>query len=172
MAESFVQVAPDSSGKLLRTETSTQGGNTVHQEVVTLADTSGNLINSGQLAGSIATATVPSGATMLDVGGTASAAAVSVTLTGSGGVTTYIEGFECTVAGGSAAASTTLTITGITNTLTYSVAGVTTGAAQVLVVRFPHPIPATAVNTNIVVATGATAGTAQVTSIAVHGFRM
>src|SRR5260370_16190444 len=44
MAESFVTVAPDSTGKQLRTQTSVQGGNTVHEEVMVLADAAGNMV--------------------------------------------------------------------------------------------------------------------------------
>lgn len=44
MSESFVQVAVDSTGKMLRTQTSVQGGNTVHEEVMVLADAVGNMV--------------------------------------------------------------------------------------------------------------------------------
>lgn len=51
MAESFVQVAVDSTGKMLRTETSVQGGNTVHAEVMVVQDVNGNLIGSSTVPG-------------------------------------------------------------------------------------------------------------------------
>ena len=64
MAESFVQVAPDSTGKMLRTETSVQGANTVHAEVMALQDPVGNLIGSHLVSGGAALQTeiVDSGA--------------------------------------------------------------------------------------------------------------
>ena len=43
MAESYSQIPPDSTGNKIRTETSTQGGNTVHQQVVTPANSDGTL---------------------------------------------------------------------------------------------------------------------------------
>ena len=44
MAESYSQIQPDSTGNKIRTETSTQGGNTVHQQVVTLAHSDGTIL--------------------------------------------------------------------------------------------------------------------------------
>ncbi len=44
MADSFIQVAPDSTGKMMQTYLNTIGGNPVHAEVVSLVDTSGNPI--------------------------------------------------------------------------------------------------------------------------------
>jgi hypothetical protein len=44
MAESYSQIQPDSTGNKIRTETSSQGGNTVHQQVVSLADAGGTLL--------------------------------------------------------------------------------------------------------------------------------
>lgn len=52
IAESFVQVAPDSTGKQLRTETSTQGANTVHSEVIVVSDSVGSLVGSSSNAAS------------------------------------------------------------------------------------------------------------------------
>jgi hypothetical protein len=45
MAESFLQPPVDGSGQKLRVESVTVGANTVIQQVVTLADSTGNLIN-------------------------------------------------------------------------------------------------------------------------------
>lgn len=44
MAESLIQVQPDSTGGKVRTETSTQGGQTVHQQVISLANSDGTLM--------------------------------------------------------------------------------------------------------------------------------
>jgi len=46
MSEGFIEVAPDSTGKQVRTNVNTVSGNTVHQQVVTVADSTANLINS------------------------------------------------------------------------------------------------------------------------------
>ena len=59
MAESYSQIPPDSTGNKIRTETSTQGGNTVHQQVVTLAHSDGTIIG----LSSTATQTSVAGAT-------------------------------------------------------------------------------------------------------------
>ena len=45
MAESYSQIQPDSTGNKIRTETSTQGGQTVHQQVVSLANADGTLLD-------------------------------------------------------------------------------------------------------------------------------
>ncbi len=44
MADSFIQVAPDSTGKMMQTYLNTISGNPVHAEAVSLVDTSGNPI--------------------------------------------------------------------------------------------------------------------------------
>jgi hypothetical protein len=44
VAEATVQLPPDSTGSKLRTETNTQAGSTVHQQVISSADSAGNLI--------------------------------------------------------------------------------------------------------------------------------
>ncbi len=44
MADSFIQVAPDSTGKLMQTYLNTISGNPVHAEAVSLVDSSGNPI--------------------------------------------------------------------------------------------------------------------------------
>ena len=59
MAESYSQIQPDSTGNKIRTETSTQGGQTVHQQVVSLANSDGTLMG----LSSTATQTSVAGAT-------------------------------------------------------------------------------------------------------------
>ncbi len=44
MADSFIQVAPDSTGKMMQTYLNTIGSNAVHAEAVSLVDSSGNPI--------------------------------------------------------------------------------------------------------------------------------
>ena len=45
MAEGTVQVAPDSTGKIIRTQEVTEGANTVEQQVVTIANSDGTLVD-------------------------------------------------------------------------------------------------------------------------------
>src|SRR5690242_11450606 len=97
----------------------------------------------------------PAGATPITAdSGNVAAASAAATLAAAAGVTTYISGFLITASGATAASVVTGTITGvITGTLHFTyvaVAGATT-ACQPLSVEFPYPIPASAVNTAIVV---------------------
>ena len=48
MAESYIQLPEDQTGKKVRTQELTISGNTVHQEVMTIADSEGNLLRGGQ----------------------------------------------------------------------------------------------------------------------------
>lgn len=106
--------------------------------------------------------------------GNVAAAVATATLAGAASLTTYITGFEFTSAGSTAAAVVTITVTGtISGTLSYTyvtVAGATL-ANQPLVVQFSPPIPASAVNTSIVVSCPSLgAGNTNATMVA-HGYR-
>lgn len=102
-----------------------------------------------------AMAPYPSGATPITAasGNVANASAVA-TLSGAANVLTYISGFQCTAAGSTGALVVNLTVGGVvTGTMTYTFifpAGVTVAAAPVIV-KFDPPVPASAVNTSIVV---------------------
>ena len=90
-----------------------------------------SITSSGNVAAAVATCTVPANATKL----------------------VYLEGFDITSSGSTAAAVVTVTVTGsgATQSYTYSsVAGVAAPNA-VLSVRFPTPIPTSAVNTAFVI---------------------
>lgn len=107
-------------------------------------------------------------------GNVANAAAVA-TLATSGTNTTYISGFTCTPGGSTAAALVNVTVVGvITGTMTYTV-GTPAGAAIMgtpLVVQFNPAVPASAVNTTIVVTMPALgAGNTNAACVAT-GFRM
>jgi hypothetical protein len=89
---------------------------------------------------------------------TGAAQANNASLAAVAGKTTYITGFDITGTGATAASVLTITVTGVGTTQNYSLlipAGVTTNIAgnsgSMLSVRFPQPIPASAVNTAIVV---------------------
>jgi hypothetical protein len=68
MAEGFVTVAPDSTGKSLRTETSVQGGNTVHSEVVVVSDSTGNLVGTSSSTGTPGLLVTPQDASQVTFG--------------------------------------------------------------------------------------------------------
>jgi len=119
---------------------------------------------------------LPNGATAVNgaSGNVANANAVA-TLAGTPSKTTYITGFEITAAGATAAAVVTVTVAGtISGTLSYTFT-VPAGAALAatpLIVEFPVPIPASAVNTAIVVTCPALgAGNTNAAAVA-HGFQL
>lgn len=98
---------------------------------------------------------VPSGAVIVaGASGSVAASSAVATLAAAAGKTTYITGFTVTAAGATAGASVSLAITGLLGgTLTY-VYTAPTGATvpgPVLDVQFTTPLPASAVNTAIVV---------------------
>lgn len=104
-------------------------------------------------------------------GNVANASAVA-TLSGSLG-TTYISGFEVTGGGATAAALVSVTVAGlIGGTATYTI-GVVAGASAPnapLVVTFNPPIPASAVNTAIVVTVPALGAGNTNSAVVAHGF--
>jgi hypothetical protein len=85
---------------------------------------------------------------------TGAASAITASLPGVAGKTTYITGFQVTGGGATGASIIVVTVTGlVTGTNSYDVgvvAGATAGTPN-LIVTFPTPIPASAVNTAIVV---------------------
>jgi hypothetical protein len=85
---------------------------------------------------------------------TGAAGAITATLAGVAAKTTYITGFQVTGAGATGASVITVTVTGtISGTLSFNIA-IPAGAAvgvTPLIVSFPVPVPASAVNTAIVV---------------------
>ena len=105
-------------------------------------------------------------------GNKANANAVA-TLTGTSTTTVYITGFELTASGATAGLPVVATVTGVLGgTLSFIFtfpAGVLVGATP-LIVEFPTPIPASAVNTPIVVTLPA-GGSGNTNAAAVaHGF--
>lgn len=95
------------------------------------------------------------------------------TLAGVAGATTFINGFEVTGGGATAASVITITVTGILGgTKTYKLgvpAGVLLGAS--LIVEFPRPIPASAVNTPIVVTVPSFGAGSTTQAVTAHGFQ-
>lgn len=85
----------------------------------------------------------------------------------------YLSGFIATGSGSTAGAAVNLTITGLvggTQTYTFTApASIITGAAP-LVVNFPQPIPATAINTAIVVSMPTLGAGSTNSAIVAYGF--
>lgn len=111
-------------------------------------DANGNLVTA-------ASSPLPSGSVPVSSssGNVANAAGVA-TLAAAAGKTTYLSGFAITAAGATAAGVVLVTVAGLlggTATYVFAVpAGASIGATP-LAVTFPSPIPASAVNTAIVV---------------------
>lgn len=106
-------------------------------------------------------------------GNVANASAVA-TLAGAAGKTTYITGFEITAGGATAGALVLATVTGLINGTATYVYAVATGAATgspPLIVEFPAPIPASAVNTAIVVTLPALGAGNTNAAVVAHGFQ-
>jgi hypothetical protein len=106
--------------------------------------------------------------------GNVAAATATATLAGAASVTTYITGLEVTGAGATAALPVTVTVTGtVSGTLSYTyvaVAGVTL-VNQPLVVQFCPAIPASAVNTSIVVSCPSLGAGNTNNTVTAHGYR-
>lgn len=104
---------------------------------------------------------------------TGAATALTATLPGVATKTTYITGFAITGGGATAASDIQITITGtISGTLNYTmsvVVGATAGTPS-LIVSFSVPIPASAVNTSIVVNVPSFGAGNTNASVAAYGF--
>lgn len=172
MPESFIQVAPDSTGKPIRTEQVSVGTSTVHQQVGTLADASGNLVSTASVPGQLAVGSVPVSATLQAVSATAAGnTATSVSIPGVAGKTSYIRGFTVTTQPGTGGAAGTVTITGLSQNLSFQVGAPANSGVQLSVI-FPFAIPAAAVASAVTVnvpALGANTGAVAVTA---YGFQL
>lgn len=107
-------------------------------------------------------------------GNVANASAVA-TLAGAAAATTYVSGFLITGAGATAAGVVTATVTGLvggTMSITVTVpAGATTGIAP-LYIDFNPPLPASAVNTSIVLTLPALGAGNTNASVSAWGYRI
>lgn len=124
---------------------------------------------------SLATATdttVPPGSTPGETGSsTVTGAQLIQTIPASPGQFSWITGFDVTVGPAAAGATVTLTITGLTNTLSYTVTAVV-GDMRVLSIRFPGALRSTAVNTAITVTLPSVGGGAAVNALDVFGYNL
>lgn len=105
--------------------------------------------------------------------GTVANASAVATLAGVAGKTTYISGFEITSAGATAASVVAATLAGILGgTATYTYACLAGGTTQNpnLQVTFTPPLPASAVNTAIVLTLPALGAGNTNATVSAHGF--
>jgi hypothetical protein len=100
-------------------------------------------------------------------------ASAAATLTGISTTTVYIAGFEVTGSGATAGLPVTVTVAGLlggTRSYTYSfAAGVLVGNTP-LIVTFDPPLPASAINTAIVVTCPASGSGGTNNTVVAHGF--
>lgn len=113
-----------------------------------------------------AQAVLPYNAAPVSASATGTTAGATATLAAAAGKFTYICGFSVAPGSASTAITISVTITGVTNTFTYSVGAPVTAAGTtgaVLAQTFTPCVPSSAVNTGITVAAGAlgTAGVNQ-----------
>jgi hypothetical protein len=114
------------------------------------------------------------GATALIAGsGNVANASAAATLTGTAATTVYITGFEITGSGSTAALPVTVTVAGLlggTRSYTYNFAAGVLVGNQPLVVTFYPPLPASAVNTAIVVTCPAGGAGNTNNTVVAHGY--
>lgn len=112
--------------------------------------------------------------TDVDASATGANAAQAVTLPAAAGQTTYITGFQITGAGATAASVIVVTVTGVLGgTKRYDLvipAGATTSITP-LIIEFARPIPASAVNTAIVVNVPAFGAGNTNVAVTAHGYQ-
>lgn len=107
----------------------------------------------GFTAGATSVAQVPTGTPVIGSSGNQANAAAVATLAAAAGKTTYITGFQLTASGSTVGLDVTVTLTGLISSnmsFTFTFPAGVLSAAQPLIVTFPQPIPASAVNTAIV----------------------
>jgi hypothetical protein len=112
--------------------------------------------------------------TDVDASSATAAAANNVTLPGVAGATTYITDFEITGNGATAAGPITITVTGIlggTKTYVLEIPTIASTAQVTLLVVFPRPIPASALNTAIVVNVPSFGAGNTAAAVTAHGFQ-
>lgn len=151
-------------------------GNGLPIEPVAIVDGAGAIAGTAANPLVISNGPTVAGATSITAssGNVANGSAVA-TLAGVAAKTTYIAGFQVTAGGATAGADVTVTVAGvITGTMSYTFT-FPTGAvvpAQPLIVSFYPPIPASAVNTAVVVTVPA-GGTGNTnTTVSAQGFQV
>lgn len=136
-----------------------QGDGTV-REAIPVFDGSGSVLPVGAVA-------------LTASSGNKANASAAATLTGTSTTTVYITGFEMTASGATAALVVSPTVVGLlggTATYTFVYPAGATAQATPLIVEFPVPIPASAVNTAIVVTLPASGAGGTNATVVAHGF--
>lgn len=146
------------------------GANSLTTGVVLNNGTTWDRARVGQFTGSTLSSIQPSTATLSETSATTAAGgALTASVAATAAKTSYITGFDVTLGIGAAAASTNVTVTGPANTLNYT-ATTNTTTGTVLSVRYPVPIPGSAVNTAVTVNLSAVGGGAAVNGVSTYGF--
>lgn len=132
------------------------------------------IVRTAELVTTVSKGTYHPSVTPLIAGsGNVANASAAATLTGTSTTTVYIAGFEVTGSGATAALPVTVTVAGLlggTRSYTYSfAAGVLVGNTPLLV-QFIPPLPASAVNTAIVVTCPASGAGGTNNTVVAHGF--
>lgn len=113
---------------------------------------------------------IPAGSTAITNSNTGTTAAVSATLAGVSGKTTYICGFTITSGGTTAALAQNATVAGtISGTMNFTYVDVSSGQG-LLGIAFPICLPASGQNTSIVV-TAPAGGTGTVAAVSTWGYQ-
>jgi multisubunit Na+/H+ antiporter MnhC subunit len=111
--------------------------------------------------------------TYIQASANGAATALTATLAGTAGKTTFISGFSVTGSGATGATSVIVTITGIGTTMSYIVtvpAGANANVAEMFI-EFADPIPASAVNTAIVISVPSFGVGNLFAAVNAHGFQ-
>ena len=115
----------------------------------------------------------PNTTPLIDGSGNKANASAVATLTGTATTTVYLSGFEVTGSGATTALPVTVTVAGLlggTRSYTYSFASGALVANTPLIVAFDPPLPASAINTAIVVTCPASGTGGTNNTVVAHGF--
>lgn len=118
---------------------------------------------------------IPPGTPLSASSGQVANGSAVATLAGAAGLTTYITGFQCTALGATGALGVDVTVAGLlggTATYTFLFPAGVAALATPLIVTFPQPLPASAVNTSIVVTLGASGAGGTKANVNAQGFRV
>jgi hypothetical protein len=128
-----------------------------------------NVQREGQFTGSVLSSSLPGAAVAVEASAnTAAGAQIVATLPAAAGISTWITGFDVTVSNGTAG-SVLVAVAGIATARSWYIAQVASGQST-LSIRFPRPIPSSAVNTAVTVTVPTT--TTGFNSVVAYGFQL
>lgn len=129
-----------------------------------------------RVAGGASTGVAPNGATVVTASsGNVAAATASAALPAVASVLNYVTGFTVTAGGATSAAIVNVTLVGVlggTMTFNFGAAAGATVMSTPLVVVFPVPVPATAVNTAITLSMPTLGAGNTNAAVMIHGFKI